>query len=279
MRYGHEKSDGCGGLNMLKNVTCLLVTGLFLSSALAANENNMSIGQRFHYESSYSDEGSKAENPGWGKTVPLYKEYPGVEKVKLPVPTRTDASLEKAVEERQSVRSFSDRGLTLAEVSRLLLTADGLTHSRGDWQMRSAPSGGALYPIDVYLVVSKVESLKPGLYHFQVSDSSLELVDAGDFSEQIHVASNEQSSVGSSPITIVMTARFDRSITKYSDRGYRYTYMEAGCICQNIYLQATALKMGTVAVGAFNDDALNRFLKIDGRDEAGLLIMPVGYPK
>lgn len=264
---------------MLIRKTSLVIFALLLSSSLSASDSSMSIGQKFHHESSYGDEGSKAENPGWGKTVPLYKEYPGAEKVKLPAPVRTEASLEKVVEERQSVRSFSDRSLSLADVSRLLLTADGLTHSRGSWQMRTAPSGGALYPIDIYLIVKKVESLKPGLYHFQVSDSSLELVAGGDFSERIHVASNEQATVGSSPITFVMTARFDRSIVKYSDRGYRYTYMEAGCICQNIYLQATALKMGTVAVGAFNDDALNRLLGVDGVDEAGLLIMPVGYPK
>lgn len=258
--------------------TCFLIIGLLLICGFAMAEEPMSIGQRFHYESSYGDEGSKAESPGWGKKVPLYKEYPGAEKVKLPEPVMTDVALEKAVQDRHSVRSFSDRAVTLPEVSRLLLTADGLTHSRGEWQMRSAPSGGALYPIDIYLIATQVENLKPGLYHFQVSDSSLELVAGGDFSKEIHVASNEQGSVGSSPVTIIMTARFDRSIVKYSDRGYRYTYMEAGAICQNIYLQATALKMGTVAVGAFNDDALNRLLKIDGRDEAGLLIMPVGYP-
>ena len=128
------------------------------------------------------------------------------------------------------------------------------------------------------MVVSGVESLEKGLYHFQVSDSSLELVEAGDFDQRVHVASNEQSAVGDSPVTIIMSARFDRSTAKYSDRGYRYTYMEAGCICQNIYLQATALGMGTVAVGAFNDDALNRLLGIDGRSEAALLMMPVGYP-
>lgn len=263
---------------MFTVMRCFLVVFL-LASCAGAQGKTMSIGQRFHYESSFGDEGAKAENPGWGKSVPLYKEYPGVEKVKLPVPVRTDASLEKVVEERQSVRSFSERALTLLDVSRLLLTADGITHSRGDWQMRSAPSGGALYPIEIYLIVARVESLKPGLYHFQVSDSSLELVAEGDFSEPIHVASNSQGAVGNSPITIVMTARFDRSTAKYADRGYRYTYMEAGSICQNIYLQATALKMGTVAAGAFNDDALNRLLNVDGRDEAGLLIMPVGYPE
>ncbi|UCG63075.1 MAG: SagB/ThcOx family dehydrogenase [Candidatus Zixiibacteriota bacterium] len=256
----------------------IAMVALAVAAALYASEKEMSIGQRFHYETSYGDAGSKAESPGWGKAVPLYKEYPEATKIELPVPGRTDASLEEVAQQRKSVRSFADRGITLMDLSRLLLTADGLTHGRGDWQMRTAPSGGALYPIDIYVFVSRVETLAAGLYHFQVSDSSLELVTSGDFDERIHVASNEQGAVGNSPITVILTARFDRSTVKYSDRGYRYTYIEAGCICQNVYLQATALGMGTVAVGAFNDDALNELLMIDGRDEAAILMMPVGYP-
>ncbi len=256
----------------------LVIMALIIATGLSAAEQEMSIGQRFHYETSYGDEGSKTESPAWGKSIPLYKEYPGAARIQLPVPDNTGASLEKVVGERKSVRSFSDRTISLRDLSRLLLTADGITHSRGEWQMRTAPSGGALYPIDIYVVVSAVESLDKGLYHFQVSDSSLELVAKGDFDEQAHVASNEQEAVGSSPITLILSARFDRSTVKYSDRGYRYTYMEAGCICQNIYLQAVALGMGTVAVGAFNDDALNKLLGVDGLNEAALLMMPVGYP-
>lgn len=242
-------------------------------------EDTGSIGRQFHHETSYGDEGSKARQPFWGGAIPLYKEYPGARKTKLPEPAPSDETLVNAIERRRSVRSFTDQGMDFSTLSRLLSTADGITHSRSGFQMRSAPSGGALYPIDIYVIASNVESLANGLYHFQVSDSSLELVAEGEYEEEVHLASNEQSAVGSSPVTFVLTARFERSTVKYSDRGYRYTYMEAGCICQNIYLQAAALGLGTVAVGAFNDDALNELLGIDGTREAALMIMPVGYPR
>lgn len=263
----------------MKSRKALLLAILATVIAVCSRADDpQSIGRQFHYETSYGDEGAKTKTPHWGEPVPLYKEYPGAARIKLPDPLNSGATIEKAINLRQSLRSFSDQALSLAQVSRILLTADGITHSRGSYQMRSAPSGGALYPVDIYIVASNIESLADGLYHFQVSDSSLELVSEGQYAEEVHVASNDQSAVGSSPLTIVMAARFDRSTVKYSDRGYRYTYMEAGCICQNIYLQAAALGLGTVAVGAFNDDALNRLLGIDGVREAALMIMPVGYP-
>lgn len=255
-----------------------LITALILCGGVTAEEPQ-SIGQKFHFETSYGDEGSKAEQPYWGQAIPLYKEYAGAPRTKLPRPVLSEASLVSAIDQRKSVRSFDDRALDLEVLSRLLLSADGITHTRSGFEMRSAPSGGGLYPIDIYVVASNVKSLADGLYHFQVSDSSLELVSEGQYEEQVHIASNEQAAVGGSPVTIILAARFDRSTVKYSDRGYRYAYMEAGSICQNIYLQATALGLGTVAVGAFNDDALNEFLDIDGVREAALMMMPVGYPR
>ena len=244
---------------------------------LTASSNQgtqMSIGERFQYETGYGDDGFRSDDISWGKDVPLYKEYPKARRVKLPTPTFSGKTVEQAIHERRSHRQFTKRALTLKELARLLVSADGLTDK--DEELRAAPSGGALYPIELYVTAHDIEGIDSGLYHFQVKDTSLELVKAGDFSDSVHVASNEQETVGASPCTIIMTARFDRSTKKYADRGYRYTYMESGAICQNIYLQATSMGMGTVAVGAFNDDALNALLEIDGRSEAALLMMPVG---
>jgi SagB-type dehydrogenase family enzyme len=263
---------------MLTRVLWGLLIIFPLAASATENPDSMSIGPRFHLETSYNQDGFKGKSVSWGQTIPPYKEYPGADKVKLPAPEESGADLVVALDARRSVRSFADRALKLEQLSRLLLSADGISHARGSVAMRTAPSGGALYPIDIYVAVSDVEGLKAGLYHYRPADSSLELVEAGDFDARLNGAAFEQGCVGSSPVTIVLTARFERSTKKYADRGYRYTYMEGGAICQNVYLQANALQMGTVAVGAFNDDALNELLGIDGSSEAALLIMPVGYP-
>jgi len=213
-----------------------------------------------------------------GEEVPVYKEYRGAQKTRLPHPVPGGMTLEQAVQTRRSVRAFADRPLNLAQVARLLVSAYGITQRRGDIDHRGVASAGALYPLELYLVAANVDSLGRGLYHFQASDSSLELIQAGDFGERVYRATNAQDALESPPATIVITARFERTTARYADRGYQYVYMEVGSVCQSIYLQATALGLGTCAVGAFDDDAANRLLELDGRHEAVLLIMPVGYP-
>jgi len=261
---------------------CLFVVMLTFALTACVNaeqEENMSIGQKFHHETSFGDKGYKGKDIGWGGQVPLYKKYEGASKVKLPTPDFEGLSVEEAVRKRRSERYFADKAMSLEQLAQVLLSAGGITYSSSGWDFRAAPSGGALYPIEIYVVARNVDTLADGLYHFQVSDNSLELIKEGDFDRQIHKAANEQEAVGSSPVTLILTARFDRSTVKYGDRGYRYIYIEAGAICENIYLEATSLGLGTVAVGAFNDDSLNRLLEIDGADEAALLVMPLGIPR
>jgi len=245
----------------------------------ATQEDSMSIGQKFHYETSFGNQGYKGEDVRFGKNLPLYKEYKGAAKVKLPPAALEGMRLEKAIQQRESQRYFADKPMSLQHLAQILVSADGITHSSDGWDFRAAPSGGALYPIEIYVVVSNVDTLANGLYHFQVSDNSLELLKEEDLERQIHSASHKQEAVGASPVTLILTARFDRSTVKYGDRGYRYTYIEAGAICENIYLQAISLGLGTVAIGAFNDDAVARLVGIDGLEEAALLLMPVGFPR
>ncbi len=261
---------------------CMIVALLgvvLVNPAKAEGEDSMSIGQRFHYETGFSEKGYKGERISWGEKVPLYKRYGGVPKVKLPEADFEGMSVEQAIGERRSERDFTDQSISLEMLGQVLLSADGITYSGAGYDFRAAPSGGALYPIEVYVIAGNVDSLADGLYHFQVSDSSLELIRKGDFRESAHKAANEQDAVGSSPVTIILTARFDRSTVKYADRGYRYIYIEAGAISENVYLQATSLGLGTVVVGAFNDDVLNGLLGIDGVNEAALLLMPLGFPR
>jgi SagB-type dehydrogenase family enzyme len=245
----------------------------------AQDVESMSIGQRFHFETSFGYDGSKTLDPRWGADIPLFKTYDDAAKTELPEGTPIEMSVDEAIGKRRSVRTFADRPLPLAHVARVLHSAYGITQTRGGVGHRGVPSGGGLYPIEIYLIASHVDTLEPGVYHFQPSDSSLERVLEGDYSLGVYEAANQQDAVNSQPALLVIAARFDRSTWKYSDRGYRYVYIEAGAVCQSIYLQATALGLGTCAVGAFNDDALSALLEVDGIDEAPLLVMPLGFPK
>ena len=243
------------------------------------DDDTVSIGGRFHHETSFGDDGLKGENAVFGERVPLYKEYEGAKKTKLSLIARDKSRTDEIIERRRSTRVFSGQTLGLDYLARVLLSGNGVTHSKGAYEMRSAPSAGALYPIDIYVIAYRVDSLEKGLYHFQVQDSSLALIKAGDFNEDIYRACNNQKTVGFSPATLILTARFDRSTIKYADRGYRYCYMESGAIAENVHIQAEALGLGTVIVGAFNDDAVSGLLDVDGVSEAPMIIMPLGWPR
>jgi SagB-type dehydrogenase family enzyme len=259
----------------MKQVVFWMATAL--ATVSFGQTDSLSIGPRFHRETNHTESGFVGSHISYGREVPLYKEYPGKPAVSLPAPKNLAMPLSETIASRRSIRGFSNQRLPLAEVSAVLAAADGLTHRIGKYDLRSAPSGGALFPIEIYLVASSIDSLAPGVYHFQVADSSLVLVAEGDFGDRLASAALDQDCVKAAPANIVLTARFDRSTKKYADRGYRYTYLEAGAICQNVYLAATALNLGTVAVGAFLDQPVNDLIGIDGSAEAAVLIMPLGY--
>ena len=263
--------------NLIMAGILTVVLAIGTPSSLAA-EDSLSVGPRFHWETSIDENGFKGSRIIYGGELPLYKSYEGRPIIKLPPPAAINLPLGKTLADRQSIREYSGQSINLYQLAAILYAADGITHARGGINLRSAPSGGALYPIEIYVLAHAVNSLRPGLCHFQIADSSLVLVREGDLRESIGKAALDQTCVGGSAVTIVLTARFERSTRKYGDRGYRYTYMEAGAIGQNISLAATALQMGTVVAGAFIDDAVNEVIGIDGRQEAALLIMPVGHP-
>ncbi|MCS7103048.1 MAG: SagB/ThcOx family dehydrogenase [Candidatus Korarchaeum sp.] len=195
-------------------------------------------------------------------------------KVDLPEPTlRGRMSVEEALSKRRSVRDYKDDPLNLAELGQLLWAAQGITlPSRG---FRTAPSAGATYPLELYVSIREggVEGLSAGIYHYDSFTHSLKLVKEGDFSLEIYRAALSQDWVKEAPVCIVIAADFSRTTSRYGARGERYVYMEAGHVGQNIYLQATALGLGTVAVGAFYDDQLK---SVVGCSEDPVYLFPVG---
>ncbi len=144
-----------------------------------------------------------------------------------------------------------------------------------EWGGRTAPSAGALYPLEVYLVVGNVEKLVLGVYKYKPEGHELVKVNEGDSREELAMAALGQNWVKEGAIDIVIAAVYKRTTKKYGDRGVRYVYMEAGHAAQNIYLQAAALNLGMVTVGAFNDNRVKEILGMP-RDEIPLYVIPVG---
>ena len=181
-------------------------------------------------------------------------------------------SLETALRKRRSIRSYSEKPLTLTEISQILWAAQGIT---GRYGLRSAPSAGALYPLEVYLVAGMVTDLEPGTYKYRPQGHELIKLGNGDKRSALAVAAYRQSFIEEGAIVIVLAAVYERTARKYGERACRYVHMEVGHAAQNIYLQAAAMNLGTVVVGAFSDAQVKKVLVMEP-EEHPLCIMPVG---
>jgi len=191
--------------------------------------------------------------------------------IKLPAPaTDSSFSVERAINERMSIRSYKDTSLTLKEISQLLWASQGIVASG----RRASPSAGATYPLEIFLVAGKVEGLKPGLYKYINKEHSLELIKEGDLRPALSAAALGQDTLLKAPATLVVAAVFERTRARYGAKAERYVHMEAGHVGENIMLQATALGLGTVPVGAFVDSEVKKLL---GIKEEPLYLFPVGW--
>jgi len=199
--------------------------------------------------------------------------YGSTDTVKLPQPKYSSkVSIEKALLERRSVREYKDKSLALAEISQLLWASQGITAPEG---FRTAPSAGALYPLEVYVVAGNVDNLPDGIYKYKLRAHELVLVAKGDKRDELCAAALGQASIKYSAAVIVFAAVYERTTKKYGDRGVRYVHMEVGHAAQNIYLQSVSLNLGTLVVGAFNDREVKRVINMPD-EEQPLYIMPVG---
>jgi SagB-type dehydrogenase family enzyme len=203
---------------------------------------------------------------------------PSAERIALPSPDTGaepdggSISLERALAERRSERDYVDRPLTLAELGQLLWAAQGITDARG---YRTAPSAGALYPLEVYVVVGQVEGLEQGVYRYLPDDHSVIRTGLGDRRQELAAASLNQTWVADGAVTLVIAAVYERITVRYGARGDQYVHMEIGHAAQNVYLQAAGLRLGTVMVGAFHDDRVSDVVGLP-QDHEPLAIMPVG---
>lgn len=279
---------------MNKKFLIILLIGLCFTAGLYASEDeeipppkksitgDPYLGERFHSKTKLSSEEQIVTPlPQLSRGVGPYKAYPDAAKIKLPQPRYKGLILEEVLQKRRSLRSedeFSPEPLSIEELSELLFAANGVTGQLKDIgvNLRTAPSAGALYPIEIYLVVNRATGLEQGFYHYSVLDHSLELLKKGDFQEEITSACAGQEEARNAAVVFVFTAIPARSTQKYDVRGYRYLYLETGYISQNIYLEATSLGLISTAMGAFYDDELSKFLGIDGRKEIPIHTHVVG---
>jgi SagB-type dehydrogenase family enzyme len=195
---------------------------------------------------------------------------PPPEEMALPEPRlKAEVSLEETLARRRSVRSFTEEELTLEEISQLLWAAQGLTAA---WGGRTAPSAGALYPLEVYVATAN------GFYHYVPQGHKVIIESQDDQRLKIWEVALKQDAIREAAAVFVITAVYERTAKKYGERAERYVKLEAGHACQNILLQTVALHLGSVPIGAFYDDQVQAFLSLPP-DHEPLYLIPVGHPQ
>lgn len=206
--------------------------------------------------------------------------------VLLPLPTKvTSIPVEEAVLLRKSVREWAGSPITVSQLSMLLWVSQGVVEEIDGWLRRAAPSAGATYPLEIYVVVGEEgvslgdgSYVAAGVYKYDYERHSMRLVRDGDVREDLWRASLRQDWVKEAPVSIVICAVYERTTWRYGERGIRYVHMEAGHVGQNIYLMSVALGLGTVAIGAFHDEEVAEVIKAQQRENP-LYVFPVGVPQ
>lgn len=188
------------------------------------------------------------------------------------------APLYDVLQTRRSHRNFDREPISLAVLSQMVWAAQGATAQIQHMLLRTAPSAGALYPVETYLVVNRITELAAGVYHFYLPDWNLHAVRTGDFGEQLASAALGQNLVAQCAVVFCFTSVIERSKWKYGERGYRYMYLDAGHIGQNLALAAQAQGLACCMIGAFFDDEINALLGVDGESETILYLGCVGMP-
>ena len=198
--------------------------------------------------------------------------------IQLPPPSEQGImSLEEAIVRRRSVRDFTRESISLSQLSQILWAAQGITDA--SFRLRSIPSAGATYPLEIFVVCghNSIEKVDGGIYHYKMDSHSLTRHYEGDVRLELARAALNQGFIYEAPVDIVICALYERTAGRYGSRTERYVHMEVGHAGQNIYLQATALGLATVAIGAFHDEQVRQVLRLNKQCKP-LYIMPVGKP-
>ena len=238
------------------------------------------IGDEFHSATKYERNRLPAHRLDWSTKPSVYKKYPDAEKISLPPPVvQGGPRLWEVLLTRRSVRAYNRDPLSMENLSQLLWATQGITASIGEYKLRTSPSAGALYPIETYLLINKVDDLEPGLYHYDVETQRLDVLKLGDYSREARAGALDQQMVLHAAVVFIWSAIFQRSKWKYLQRAYRYIFLDAAHIAQNLALATEGLGLGSCQIGALYDDYLNELLGLDTAEESVIYMSSVGRPR
>jgi SagB-type dehydrogenase family enzyme len=237
------------------------------------------IGDKFQQETKYEPSRMPRHRLVWDSKPALYKEYAEAQKIELPSfePNQT-MSLDQTLRQRKSIRDFQARPISKDQLSYMLWASTGIQRIEDGYEYRTVPSAGALYPIETYVIVNNVRDLDAGVYHYSIQSHQLEQLKQGEFRQKIAAAALGQGMCATAAAVFAWSAIFARCKWKYGQRAYRYIYLDAGHIAENLALAAVSLELGSCEVGALYDDQVNAILGIDGTDESVLCMAVVGAP-
>ncbi|MHC4265157.1 MAG: SagB/ThcOx family dehydrogenase [Planctomycetota bacterium] len=237
------------------------------------------IGDKFQKNTKYDPSSVRSHFIDWSNQPSLYKKYPDSKKIKLPAPkAEKKMSLDEVLKKRKSIRRYSNKPLSLQQFSYLLWASTGIQRIDSGYEFRTAPSAGALYPIETYTIANNVTDLANGLYHYDIKNHQLEQLRNQDLGSSLSTAALGQDFCATAPAIFLWTAIFQRSKFKYHQRAYRYIYLDAGHIAENLTLAAVSIDLGSCQIGAFLDEAINEILELDGTTESILYLATVGNP-
>ena len=236
------------------------------------------VGDDFQNETKYTRNKSLGGILDWSNKPEIYKSFPSNKTIELPNQFReATITFAEVLKRRKSIRSFSTKPLNKIDLAYLLWASTGIQRTQNDYEFRTAPSAGALYPIETYIASNNVEEIEKGIYHYNIKNHLLEEIKLGDFGDNIAHAALNQKMCKTSSVVFIWTAIFARSKWKYSQRAYRYIYLDVGHIAQNLALAATSISCGSCQVGAFFDDEINSIVGIDGVEESAIYLTVVGH--
>ena len=236
------------------------------------------IGDKYQQETKYY-RNRFGDGPDWSLQPDPYKSYPDNPKIELPKQNNIKTeTLNHAILNRRSIRDFSKKPLSKEQLSYLIWASTGIRRKERGFEYRTAPSAGALYPIETYVVINNVKNIEQGIYHYNIEHHYLEELKKGDYRSAITEAALNQPMCYHATAVFIWTAIFNRSKCKYGQRAYRYIYLDAGHIAENLALSATSINLGTCQIAALYDDEVNKIIDVDGIKESTIYLSVVGIP-